>query len=234
MPARTIAWAALVLAPLAAIACGEQDPLSLDARRELASGRTPDRPTLPYTADPSTGVPSSSEGGNDSGIAPEIDSGKRVADAAADAVDAARPATAVSDLTYEVVVNGYGPAEKDMSNGGNGANDGAPLKIGGVVYPKGLGVHARSEINVPLAGQYATFLADVGIDDEVGEQGSVVFRVFADGQMLYDSGTVTGAMAAKTVSVNVAGKQELKLEVTDGADGSAFDHADWAGARVVK
>lgn len=233
MPARTIVWAALVVAPLLAIACGEQDPLSLDARRELASGRAPQNPTLPYTQDPGASTSSSSETGSDSGVALPTDSGAVVADAAPDASDAARPTTAVTDLTYEVVVNGYGPAEKNMSNGGNGTNDGAPLKIGGVVYPKGLGVHARSEINVPLAGQYATFLADVGIDDEVSE-GSVVFRVFADGQMLYDSGTVTGAMAAKTVSVNVTGKQQLKLEVTDGGNGGDFDHADWAGARLVK
>lgn len=87
---------------------------------------------------------------------------------------------------------------------------------------------------MPLGGQYKTFLVDVGIDDEVNDNGTVIFRVSADGVLLYDSGVVTGAMAAKTVSISVAGKQQLKLVVTDAADDIAFDHADWAGARLVK
>jgi len=44
--------------------------------------------------------------------------------------------------------------------------DKKPITLGGKVYPKGLGTHAPSEIVYNLDGKYATFTADVGIDDE--------------------------------------------------------------------
>ena len=50
--------------------------------------------------------------------------------------------TYLSDLTPTSAANGWGPYEKDMSNGEQAAGDGGPLTIRGVVYAKGLGVHA--------------------------------------------------------------------------------------------
>jgi hypothetical protein len=143
--------------------------------------------------------------------------------------------TPLSELDVEVIANGYGPLEKDMSIGEIGANDGKPISVGGVVFPKGLGVHADSELRLALGGQYKTFAADVGVDDEVPEgAGSVVFQVFADDVMLFDSGIMTRATGKKAVSVDVSGKQQLKLVVTNAADNHDWDHADWAGARLVK
>jgi NPCBM/NEW2 domain len=100
------------------------------------------------------------------------------------------------------------------------------LTIQGVTYAKGLGVHAASDVRYALGGACTQFTAQVGVDDEVGGNGSVVFQVWADGTKLYDSGLVTGTAAARAVSVNVAGKQQLQLVVTDGGDGGDYDHAD--------
>ncbi|NAZ87178.1 NPCBM/NEW2 domain-containing protein, partial [Kineococcus indalonis] len=44
-------------------------------------------------------------------------------------------------------------------------------------------------------------------------------------------GTVTGT-TAKTVSANIAGKKAIRLVTTDAGDGNAFDHGDWADAKV--
>jgi hypothetical protein len=131
------------------------------------------------------------------------------------------------------VVNGWGPAERDRSNGEQGAEDGLPITLGGVAYPKGLGVHANSEQVFDLGGRFSRFLADVGVDDEVGDQGSVVFEVWADGTRLYQSGVVTGAMPAQPVSVDVTGRRQLRLVVTTAGDGDGYDHADWADARLI-
>lgn len=139
----------------------------------------------------------------------------------------------VSDLDV-TSTNGFGPIEKDMSNGEDAPNDGKTLTLGGTTYTKGFGVHASSEITVPLGGGYKTFLAEVGIDDEVADQGTVVFQVLVDGQIAFDSGIMTGASDTKAVSVDVSGKQELKLVVSNGGDDDSFDHADWAAARLVK
>lgn len=151
-------------------------------------------------------------------------------------VDASTPSPVevyVSDLDF-TSTNGYGPLEKDMSNGEDAPNDGTTISLGAVTYTKGLGVHAGSEVTIALGGAYKTFIADVGVDDEVEDRGSVVFQVVADGATLFDSDVMTGTSETKKVSVDVTGKQELKLLVNDAGDGIGSDHADWAGARLVK
>jgi NPCBM/NEW2 domain len=142
-------------------------------------------------------------------------------------------ATYVSDLPWVQVANGYGPVEKDTSNGEQAAGDGHTISIRGTTFAKGLGCHALSQINVPLNGLYSTFSSSVGIDDEVKGLGSVDFQVFADGTKIYDSGTLTGTSPLQnTGTLNVAGVTTLKLIVNVGTTGS-FDHADWAGAQVT-
>jgi len=42
-----------------------------------------------------------------------------------------------------------------------------------------------------------------------------------------------GLSLVTTANVNVSGKRYLQLRVLDGGDGNAFDHADWAGAKVT-
>ena len=80
----------------------------------------------------------------------------------------------------------------------------------------------------------ALAVAGVGIDDVAQPNGSVVFQVFVDNVKVYDSATVTWSNGPKSVSVNVAGKSTLRLVVTDAGDGTAWDQADWAGARLLK
>jgi hypothetical protein len=130
--------------------------------------------------------------------------------------------------------NGWGPIELDKSVGEQAAGDGRTITLGGIPYAKGIGVHAPSEIRYNLGGQCSgNFVSDVGVDDEVGDNGTVVFQVYLDGVLAYDSGVLRGTDARQNVNVSVAGKNELRLVVTDAGDGKGFDHADWAGARVM-
>lgn len=138
----------------------------------------------------------------------------------------------LSDLEWVQAVNGWGPVERDRSNGETLAGDGRPLTIRRQTFAKGLGVHARSEIVYYLGGKAAKFTAVVGVDDEA-RAGSVVFQVWGDGRKLYDSGVLKGSSAPQQVEVDVRGAAELKLVVTDAGDGINYDHADWADARVV-
>jgi regulation of enolase protein 1 (concanavalin A-like superfamily) len=139
----------------------------------------------------------------------------------------------LSDLTATSITNGFGPMEKDKSNGESAAGDGKTITLNTVTYAKGLGVHANSDLSYALAGKYATFVSDMGLDDEVGSNGSAVFQVWLDGTKVYDSGTVTGSTATKSVAINVTGKTTLRLVVTDGGNNFNYDHADWAGARLL-
>jgi chitodextrinase len=144
--------------------------------------------------------------------------------------------TYVSDLSWASANNGWGPIEKDKSNGENGGGDGRALQLNGKKYVKGLGVHASSEIVYTLGGTWNRFKADLGVDDEVPDQApaSVVFEVWADGQRLFRSATLRPTSATVPVDVDVSGKQQLKLIVTDGGDGVGYDHADWADARLER
>jgi hypothetical protein len=60
-----------------------------------------------------------------------------------------------------------------------------------------------------------------------------VFRVLVDGVVRFQSARLTNQSATVPVSVDVAGGRQLTLQVTDGGDGAACDHADWADARLV-
>src|SRR5664279_1604399 len=140
----------------------------------------------------------------------------------------------LSDLAYTVVANGWGPVEKDTSNGEQAAGDGHPITLNGVVYAKGLGAHAASDVRYAMNGTCTLFSVKVGVDDEVtNAAASVVFQVFADGTKLADSGTLTATSATQSLSVDVTGKTTLQLVVTDAGDGTAYDHADWANAQLT-
>lgn len=140
----------------------------------------------------------------------------------------------INTLYYEralVATSAWGPIEVDRSNGERGIGDGRTLTLNGTQHPKGYGVHAPSELKYSLAGtdnaKCVRFKAQVGVDDEVGNRGSVVFQVWGDGEKLYDSGVMTGASATKQVSVDLRGKSTFRMVVTDAGDGKSYDHADW-------
>ncbi|WP_132149183.1 NPCBM/NEW2 domain-containing protein [Kribbella antiqua] len=139
----------------------------------------------------------------------------------------------VSDLEFLDSTNGWGPVERDHSNGEDGANDGGPITLDGVQYAKGLGTHAPSSVSVRLGGNCSTFTAKVGVDDEMEDRGKVSFKVAADGVVKQTSDLLTGTSPTANVSVDVTGAQTLTLQVTDGGDGITSDHADWADAKLT-
>ena len=141
--------------------------------------------------------------------------------------------TYVSDLPFVSATNGYGPVERDRTNGGTAANDGGPIRIHGVAYAKGLGVVPASSITIDLTGRgFTRFLSTVGIDDIASPNGSVVFQVWVD-NVLADTTMVTWSTSPRNLAADVTGKTTLRLVVTNAGDGSSWDHADWAMARLL-
>jgi alpha-galactosidase len=138
----------------------------------------------------------------------------------------------LSDLRWTYATNGFGPVELDRTNGEEAPLDGAPIRLRGAAYDKGLGVHGPSLLRFRLGRACSRFLADVGIDDDQGGQGSAHFEVWADGERLFKSGVLTGASPPKEVSLDVSNRRELRLFVGIGGDTYALDHAVWAGARL--
>lgn len=136
-----------------------------------------------------------------------------------------------SDHPFVSQDNGWGPAERDTSNGGRDAGDGSPLTLQGTVYEKGIGAHADSTIRFYLGGQCRRFTATVGVDDSQGTRGSVVFSVVGDGTTLATSPVQRGGGTPTELDVDVTGVRYLDLVLDTTEDGNGNDHGDWAAAQ---
>ncbi|SEC41618.1 endo-alpha-N-acetylgalactosaminidase [Streptomyces sp. TLI_105] len=167
-------------------------------------------------------------------VAYGLDGGPRKLTAATTVRTLPPPPTAdswASDLDWTSAANGWGPVERDLSNGETGAGDGSPLRIGGVTYAKGLGTHAPAKVRYYLGGRCTSLTAEVGVDDVQTSRGSVQFSVLADGAEKAESPVLKAADPAWSLTADVTGASYVDLVVGDGGDGNGNDHADWGSAR---
>lgn len=148
--------------------------------------------------------------------------------AALRAMDAPAGALWADTLDLSTLQQDFGSAQAGKSVDNN------PIKLHGVVYPHGIGTHARSEMLINLKGAATRFIAMVGLDDERAmSDGSITFEALVDGKKVFSSGVMRGGMEPKPVSVDLTGAKKLLLRVTDAEDGINNDHADWAGAMLT-
>jgi alpha-galactosidase len=132
----------------------------------------------------------------------------------------------LSALDLKQMTTGWGDPHADHEISGG------PLKINGTQFDHGVGTHAASKMRVDLGGNAKTFHAKVGLDDTAEGKGSIEFIVIGDGKVLWKSGLMAGQQPAKDVSADLSGVRVLQLVVTDGDDGSSYDHADWGDAAI--
>ncbi|MEK7996571.1 MAG: NPCBM/NEW2 domain-containing protein, partial [Planctomycetota bacterium] len=111
-----------------------------------------------------------------------------------------KPARTVrlSSLNLEKMTSGWGTTQKDKSV------QSKPLRIGGRTFENGVGTHAPSVMYVDLKGGCRGFSAYIGVDDEVEGKtgGSIRFRVYGDGRLLFNSGVLKAGTPAKRVDVD--------------------------------
>ncbi|REK90754.1 alpha-galactosidase [Streptomyces inhibens] len=202
--------------------------------RSVSSAPTPDQPT---TASPRSSATASGSASGTPAATPTTASTQPSSrpSSSAKPSPSARPdtegnpshTTALGARPWTSSKSGWGPVRLNRSI------DGRPLTIQGAGYPEGLGAHADSEITYNLGGTCSALSVDVGIDDEVGANGSVVFQIYRDGTKVADSGLMTVDQSAKHLTADLTGGTELRLVVTDGGNGNNSDHADWAGPRIT-
>jgi hypothetical protein len=136
----------------------------------------------------------------------------------------------LSSLTWESATTGWPRTadalprlDKDIMN--------HSLRLETRRYGRGIGTHAPSEIVYQLDGKYLRFFAMVGGAEA---NGTVVFRVFGDDELLFDSGVMHGLRGSKKVDVSTAGVRRLRLLVADAGDGINADMANWVTARLQR
>ncbi len=116
---------------------------------------------------------------------------------------------------------------------------GGELRAAGVAHRRGIGMHAPSALAFSLDGGGARLRGSVAIDDSAlvngaAARGSVVFRVRADGEILWESPLVRGGDPPLALPVlALADRRELELEV-DPAGDFAGDRANWLDLVLVR
>ncbi|MBI2862901.1 MAG: NPCBM/NEW2 domain-containing protein, partial [Chloroflexi bacterium] len=140
----------------------------------------------------------------------------------------------LSDLKWTYASTGWVSAGGDPMPKLDASFTEGALKLQGRRFQKGLGTYPFSEIEYELGGRYRAFQAVVGIDDDAqSEDASVVFYVFVDDRLAFTSGVMRRHDAARRIEVSVLGADHLRLVVSDAGDGTRWDYADWAAARLV-
>ncbi|MFN5298830.1 MAG: NPCBM/NEW2 domain-containing protein [Planctomycetaceae bacterium] len=111
---------------------------------------------------------------------------------------------------------------------------GEPLRLRGVDYPLGLGVHSRQSLVFDIAPTDKTFHATLGIDDSAGDRGAALFEVRVDGETRYRSPPLRGRMPPVVLEpIDVSGARTLELLVDYGPAADVLDHADWCEAVLI-
>lgn len=140
------------------------------------------------------------------------------------------PQVSLSDLKPSEVQFEFAPPQIDREF------DNPPLKLGGVVYPRGIGMHAWCRMTYAVPPRAAELQAIIGIADKMREcpRAAVTFEVRDEtGALLYESGLVDGATPPVPIHVDVRGKRSITLVVTDAQNGIDCDHANWAMAAFM-
>lgn len=107
------------------------------------------------------------------------------------------------------------------------------LQVKETEYDRGLGHHADGEILIDLAGDFAWFEAEIGVQKQLHNQGSVVFEVFVDGEKVFESPPLRETDPAQSIRIPVEGAMDLILAARDAGDGISCDLANWLNPRLI-
>lgn len=108
---------------------------------------------------------------------------------------------------------------------------GGPIRLAGIPYERGIGMHASCRMTFPVPQGARYFRSLVGIDDSAREcaQALVMASVLTDDDaVLYESDLLSGSTPPVSVAVPVEGRRRLTLFVSEGGNGRDCDHVSWA------
>ncbi|MCX7048999.1 MAG: NPCBM/NEW2 domain-containing protein [Candidatus Sumerlaeota bacterium] len=149
-----------------------------------------------------------------------------------------KPEVLLTSLKPVSAKNGYGQL------GINKSIESKPLTVDGKQYANGLGAHANALFVYAIPSGARRFVSVVGLDDEKKDdpRSSVTFEVYGDVKEMGEQPTLLSkspVLSSKTIrswafdlELNARYK-ELRLVITDAADGIASDHADIVDAGFI-
>jgi hypothetical protein len=130
----------------------------------------------------------------------------------------------LSDAAWTHAKVGWGQVARNYFWFDDDIQNGVFLTLDGRFHDKGLYAHSSSRFVFPVAGQWKTFTAIIGLRDGANIQGSAVFTVQGDGRQLYRS-RMLRVGEREDVQVDISRVKELEL-LTEGGEG--HNHNSWA------
>jgi hypothetical protein len=109
--------------------------------------------------------------------------------------------------------------------------DGEPIILGDKSFPKGLSMHAYTELEYSLGGRYKEFKAFLGVDPRVGAESKALVTIACDGKQVF-SEEVTTATPLRQVVVPVQKAKTLRITVSSSNILDLHDHVTLADAKV--
>lgn len=106
--------------------------------------------------------------------------------------------------------------------------------LSGQRFTRGIGMVPRTRLTYDIGGRFDLFESTIGIDDRGGPQAHAVFRVFVDGKLQFESEPMTRSARPRDVRVEIAGAQQLAIEVDFGKNYDLGDFCAFADARVLQ
>jgi hypothetical protein len=112
---------------------------------------------------------------------------------------------------------------------------GGDLLLAGSACDKGVGMHSASRLSYDLQEKYRYFETLVGLDSHSGREGSARVQVWVDGKPRLDRHQeVTAKSQPLSIREEIAGANELILEVDFGSYGDVQARVNWGAARVIR
>jgi serine/threonine protein kinase len=156
-----------------------------------------------------------------------------VGDSSVSPLSVSRPDVALEILTPVKATTGWGAVYMNKNA------QGLPIELGGRTYPRGVGVHANSELVYNLKPEYDRFVGRVGIDDRMKESSSIIVRIFANEKLLGESPLLNAGATPwefnlelpKDSAGRASGRLRLVVDGTD--DGIEADMTDWVDVGFV-
>jgi hypothetical protein len=109
--------------------------------------------------------------------------------------------------------------------------DGEDILLGDKTFPKGLSMHAYTELEYNLGGKYKEFKAFLGVDPRVGAESKARVTIERDGKQIF-SEEVTTATPLKQVVLPLEKAKTLRITVSSSNILDLHDHVTLADAKV--
>jgi hypothetical protein len=113
------------------------------------------------------------------------------------------------------------------------ASDGGPIRFGDHVYTRGIGAHSYSKLTFPIDPAYKTFRTQYAIAGD-WPYADVVVRIMLDDRVVHEQKDFHCGVLASPVLIELAGHQQITLEVDYGRNYDVQDRFNWIEPAFLK